>query len=72
LKRNNTFYAHKTENSSYRYVNFNPYLNVQEMQSIKTLLDVNRNVEEHDIDYLEAFDFHIDDDDEDCMQEDEF
>ena len=42
------------------------------MQSIKSLLDVNRNVEEHDIEYVEAFDFHIDDDDDDCMQEDEF
>ena len=42
------------------------------MQSIKSLWDVNKNVKEHDIECLEAFDFHIDVDDEDCMQENEF
>lgn len=45
-------------------LSFNPFLTVSEMEYIKELLNVERNISSYDIDDLEEFDYELSDDDD--------
>jgi len=72
LQRNNTFYSNIRGNSSFSYLNFNPFLNVDDMLNIKRILDVGRNKSSCDSDIVEAYEFDITEDGLDEMQVDEY
>jgi hypothetical protein len=46
-------------------MNYNPFLTIEDMQNIKELFDVDRNIEPYDNDLVEAYDFNLDDDEDD-------
>ena len=66
---NNTVFSDRRENSNYSYLNYNPYLSIEDMQHIKEVLDVDRNIEVDEDAIEEAYDFLIDTVDVDVMQE---
>jgi hypothetical protein len=66
---NNTVFSDRRENSNYSYLNYNPYLSIEDMQHIKEVLDFDRNIEVDEDAIEEAYDFLIDTVDVDVMQE---
>ena len=65
LSRNNTRFSHRHGNVQVDYMNYNPFLTIEDMQNIKELFDVDRNIEPYDNDLVEAYDFNLDDDEDD-------
>lgn len=66
---NNTVFSDRREHSNYSYLNYNPYLSIEDMHHIKEVLDVDRNIEVDEDAIEEAYDFLIDTVDGDVMQE---
>jgi hypothetical protein len=67
--KNNTAFSGRHENSHFSYLNFNPYLSIEDMQHIKDIFDVDRNIDVDEDAIEEAYDFLIDTIDENVMQE---
>ena len=55
LARNNTKFVTTRYRSKERNMNLNCYLTVKEMNDVKDMLNVHRNIEELNDDFLEAF-----------------
>lgn len=66
LAKNNTFFSHRNANKSFQYLNFNPFLTIQDMLHIKEMINVQRDIPTYDNSAVEAFDFEFDLDDEDA------
>jgi hypothetical protein len=69
MSKNNTAFSGRREHSQYSYLNFNPYLSIEDMQHIKDIFDVDRNIDIDEDAIEEAYDFLIDTTDDDVMQE---
>jgi hypothetical protein len=66
LLKNNTYFSDRICNKSKEYFNFNPFLSIPDMQNIKEMINVQREIPEYDSSVVEAFDFDFDEDDEDA------
>jgi hypothetical protein len=62
LNRNNNEYSERKWNNTSNYMNFNAFLTVHEMLSIKDMLQVSRNSPEYSNDVVEAYEFDFDED----------
>jgi len=69
MNKNNAAFSGRRENAKLSYLNFNPYLSVEDMQHIKHIFDVDRNIDIDEEAIEEAYDFLIDAIDDDVMQE---
>ena len=65
LLKNNTFFSDRKCSKTNEYFNFNPFLSIPDMQNIKEMLNVQREIPEYDSSVVEAFDFDFVEDDED-------
>ena len=61
LARNNTKFVTNRYRSKEQNLNLNCYLTVEEMNDVKDMLNVYRNIEELNDDFLEAFEFDFED-----------
>jgi hypothetical protein len=66
LLKNNTFFSDRKCSKTNEYFNFNPFLSIPDMQNIKEMLNVQREIPEYDSSVVEAFDFDFVEDDEDA------
>ena len=67
LRRNDTYFSNRRHNSSSSYFNYNPFLSVEDMENIKSLVHVTRNIDTYDNTFVEAFQFDFDCDNEDIL-----
>lgn len=69
LNRNNSKFCNRLRKDKKKNMNFDPFITVEDMNYLKNLLNVTRNIKPYDSDVLEDYEFHLEDYENDLMLE---